>query len=152
MEVPNAVKIVEEFWSAVWKDRNPDAIDRFVVDDFVLTTGGVDVVSQGKFKEWVRRFLEKITDFRFEVVETFQNADGSRVAVARHGQEQRRTGYEGRPAADRVHGHGRLGRARRRETAAQLGRAQHVGIVSAVEQGVGHTDESLGRPGDSSTR
>lgn len=37
----NSIKIVEEFWAAVWKARNPDAIDRFVVDDFVLTTGGL---------------------------------------------------------------------------------------------------------------
>jgi hypothetical protein len=29
----------------VWKARNPAAIDDFVIDDFVLTTGGVDVVS-----------------------------------------------------------------------------------------------------------
>jgi hypothetical protein len=28
MERLNSVKIVEEFWSAVWKARNPDAIDR----------------------------------------------------------------------------------------------------------------------------
>src|SRR5262249_20654095 len=60
--------------------RDPEAIDRFVVDDFVLTTGGVDVVSRSKFKEWVRQFLEKVSDLEFEVVETFQNEDGSRVA------------------------------------------------------------------------
>jgi len=76
----NSVKIVEDFWAAVWKDRNPDAIDRFVVDDFVITTGGVDVVTRERFKEWAWQFLEKITDLEFEVVETFQNEDGSRVA------------------------------------------------------------------------
>jgi SnoaL-like domain len=74
------VEIVEEFWAAVWKGRNPEAIDRFVADDFVLTTGGIDIVSRAAFKEWVRQFLAKITDFEFEVVETFQNEDGSRVA------------------------------------------------------------------------
>jgi hypothetical protein len=46
----NSVRIVEEFWAAVWKARDPEAIDRFVVDDFILTTGGVDVVSRGRFK------------------------------------------------------------------------------------------------------
>jgi hypothetical protein len=76
----NSVEIVEEFWAAVWKARDPEAIDRFVVDDFVLTTGGVDVVSRDSFKEWVRQFLEKVADLEFEVVETFQNEDGSRVA------------------------------------------------------------------------
>ena len=76
----NSVKIVEDFWAAVWKARNPDAIDRFVDDDFVITTGGVDVVTRDGFKEWAWQFLEKITDLGFEVVETFQNEDGSRVA------------------------------------------------------------------------
>jgi hypothetical protein len=39
----NSVKIAEELGTAVWKARNPDAIDRLVVDDFVITTGGVDI-------------------------------------------------------------------------------------------------------------
>src|SRR5262245_20414678 len=80
MARPDSVRIVEEFWAAVWKARDPEAIARFVVDDFVLTTGGVDVVSKAKFKEWVGQFLERIADLEFEVVETFQNEDGSRVA------------------------------------------------------------------------
>jgi hypothetical protein len=42
---------VEEFGAAVWKAGDPDAIDGFVVDDFVITTGGVDVVSKDGFKE-----------------------------------------------------------------------------------------------------
>ncbi|MBV8139326.1 MAG: ester cyclase [Deltaproteobacteria bacterium] len=76
----NSVKIVAEFWECVWKARNPAAIDDFVVDDFVITTGGVDVVSRAKFKEWAAGFMAKITDLQFEVIETFQNEDGSRVA------------------------------------------------------------------------
>ena len=80
MSKMNSVKIVENFWAAVWKARNPDAIDRFVVDDFVITTGGVDVVTKDKFKVWAKQFLEKIADFKCEVIETFQNEDGSRVA------------------------------------------------------------------------
>ena len=47
----NSVKIVEEFWERVWKARNPAAIDDFVIEDFVITTGSVDVVSRTKFKE-----------------------------------------------------------------------------------------------------
>src|SRR6266852_2873912 len=76
----NSVKIVEEFWERVWKARNPAAIDNFVIDDFVITTGGVDVVSRTKFKEWAAAFMAKINDLQFEVIETFQNEDGSRVA------------------------------------------------------------------------
>lgn len=45
------VKIVGEFWTAEWTARDPVAIDRFVVDDYVTTTGGVDVVSKDSLKE-----------------------------------------------------------------------------------------------------
>jgi hypothetical protein len=80
MKPMNSVKIVEEFWTAVWQARNPGAIDNFVVDDFVITTGGIDIVSREKFKEWASAFMEKINDLRFEVLETFQKEDGTRVA------------------------------------------------------------------------
>lgn len=76
----NSIKIVEDFWEAVWKSRNPDAIADFVADDVILTTGGIDVVGKKSFVLWARQFLKRIDDFRFEVLETFQNADGSRVA------------------------------------------------------------------------
>jgi hypothetical protein len=42
----DSVSMVEDFWAAVWKARNPEAIDRFVVDDFIITTGGVDIVTK----------------------------------------------------------------------------------------------------------
>jgi hypothetical protein len=76
----NSIKIVEEFWERVWKARNPAAIDDFVIEDFVIATGGVDVVSRIKFKEWAAAFMAKINDLQFEVIETFQNQEGSRVA------------------------------------------------------------------------
>ena len=47
----NSVKIVEDFWAAVWQaPQDVDAIDRFVVDDFIITTGGVDIVSKDRLK------------------------------------------------------------------------------------------------------
>jgi steroid delta-isomerase-like uncharacterized protein len=76
----DSVRIVEEFWSAVWKARNPEAAAKFIVDDFVITTGGVEIRGKENFIAWVRNFLEKINDFQFEVIETFQNESGSRVA------------------------------------------------------------------------
>ena len=76
----NSVSIVERFWHHVWKDRRPEAIADFVVDDVVLTTGGVDIRGKDNFIAWARDFLGKINDFHFEVIETFQNQDGSRVA------------------------------------------------------------------------
>jgi hypothetical protein len=75
-----AVSIVEEFWAAVWKARNPDAIADFVTDDFVLVTGGKEIKTKDKFIAWARGFLEQISNFQFEVIETFQNESGTRVA------------------------------------------------------------------------
>jgi len=76
----NSVKIVEDFWAAVWKSGNPDAIADFVVEDAIITTGGVEIKGRDKFIAWAWNFLSKINDFGFEVIETFQNEDGSRVA------------------------------------------------------------------------
>jgi hypothetical protein len=80
MRQQSSVQIVEEFWAAVWQARDSNAVDRFVVDDFILTTGGIDVVSRESFKQWVRQFLERVNDLEFDILETFQNEDGSRVA------------------------------------------------------------------------
>jgi hypothetical protein len=76
----SSVKIVEDFWRAVWKSRNPDAIADFVVEEVIITTGGVEMTGRDRFVAWAWDFLSKINDFHFEVIETFQNEDGSRVA------------------------------------------------------------------------
>jgi hypothetical protein len=76
----NSVEIVENFWREVWQQQNPDAVDRLVSEDFVLTSGDHDVASRAAFKAWVRQFLARVHDFQFHIVETFQNEDGSRVA------------------------------------------------------------------------
>ncbi|HLK86669.1 MAG TPA: ester cyclase [Candidatus Binataceae bacterium] len=100
MKPIDSVEIVENFWAAVWKAQNPKAIDRFMVDDFVLTTGGVDVVSKEKFKQWASAFMARINDFQFEVLETFQNRDGSRVA-SRWRVSGKNNGLMGTPADQR---------------------------------------------------
>jgi SnoaL-like domain len=56
------------------------AVDKLIAEDFTITSGGVDIHSHAKFKKWVSAFLSSINDFRFEVIETFQNEDGSRIA------------------------------------------------------------------------
>jgi nuclear transport factor 2 (NTF2) superfamily protein len=83
MEVPmpvNSVEVVESFWHDVWNARNPEAVDDYVVEDFVITNAGERIEGRENFKAWIAAFLERIHDFRLEVVETFQNHDGSRVA------------------------------------------------------------------------
>lgn len=76
MTYANSVEIVDAFWES----RNPGAVDDFVVEDFVLTKACQPVVGRASFTEWVRAFLAHVDDCRFQVIGTFQNADGSRVA------------------------------------------------------------------------
>jgi hypothetical protein len=75
------IDAVHHFWAEVWQPpHNYDAIDDLVTEDFVLVTGGRRIESRAAFKEWAKGFGAAIHDFRFDVVETFQSQDGSRVA------------------------------------------------------------------------
>lgn len=76
----SSAEVVEAFWDEVWNAHNPEAVDDFVVEDFVLTNAGVRVEGRENFKAWVREFLGRVIDLRLEVIETFQNHEGSRVA------------------------------------------------------------------------
>ena len=95
MPALNAVEIVEAFWAAVWQSpQNPDAVDDFVSDDFIITSGGVDIVSRAAFKAWVIGFQQTISGLEFDIIESFQNADGSRVA-SRFSVHGRNNGFLG---------------------------------------------------------
>jgi hypothetical protein len=77
----SSVDLVHEFWEQVWQPpHNYDAIDDLTVEDFVLISGGTRIESREAFKQWARDFGSKIDDMRFDVVESFENHDGSRVA------------------------------------------------------------------------
>ena len=41
-----AIALVESFWEEVWAACNPSAVDRFVTEDFVITSAGVDVAGR----------------------------------------------------------------------------------------------------------
>jgi hypothetical protein len=77
----NSVDIVQNFWRRVWQSRNPDAVDELVAEDFGITSGGVEIKSREAFKKWVAAFLASIHDFKFDVVEIFQNETGDRVVT-----------------------------------------------------------------------
>jgi hypothetical protein len=48
MTTRDSVAIVENFWREVWQQpQNPDAIDKFVHEDFILTSGGTESRSRG---------------------------------------------------------------------------------------------------------
>src|SRR5580698_1063235 len=78
----DSVKLVENFWKAVWQaPDNVDAVDNYVAHDFVLTTGGRDIVGRDAFKQWIREFSAQIADLKFEIVNTFQSTDGGLVSA-----------------------------------------------------------------------
>ncbi|GII56776.1 hypothetical protein Pth03_51650 [Planotetraspora thailandica] len=75
------IDAVHNFWERVWQPpQDYDAIDDLVVEDFVLITGGQRIEGREAFKQWARGFGSSIRDLEFEVVESFENHDGSRVA------------------------------------------------------------------------
>ena len=92
-----SIALVESFWEEVWAAGNPAAIDRFVTDDFIITTAGADVAGRDDFKTWVADFQSKIADLKIETVETFANPDGSRVS-SRWRVTGRNNGMFGLPA------------------------------------------------------
>jgi steroid delta-isomerase-like uncharacterized protein len=74
-----STEIVSALWDEVWNANDPDAVDRFVVDDVVVVSGGREISGREDFKNWIRGFLEKVNDLHVDAIETFQNEDGSRV-------------------------------------------------------------------------
>ncbi|HGM5580154.1 TPA: ester cyclase [Pseudomonas putida] len=80
MSVEQSVEIVEAFWREVWQARNPAAASGRVAENFVITSGGLQIVGREAFIEWIAAFLQGIEAFQFRSIESFQNADGSRVA------------------------------------------------------------------------
>ena len=63
----------------MWNGHDPVAVDRYVVDDFVIVSGGETIAGRENFKRWIERFLATVDDLHLEVLESYQNADGSRV-------------------------------------------------------------------------
>lgn len=81
MQTRNSVEIVNSFWRDVWQSpQNPEAIHRYVSENFTMTSGGRGISGQENFKAWIKSFVAAVEGFTFHIVETFQNADGSRVA------------------------------------------------------------------------
>jgi SnoaL-like polyketide cyclase len=81
MEKRSAVDAVHNFWEQVWQSpQNFDAIDDLVVKDFVFISGGRRIEGREAFKKWVEDFSAAIGNLESEIVDSFENRDGSRVA------------------------------------------------------------------------
>ena len=81
MEKCSGIDAVHNFWEQVWQSPQIyDAIDDLVVEDFVFISGGRRIEGREAFKKWVEDFSAAIGNFDSEVVDSFENRDGSRVA------------------------------------------------------------------------
>lgn len=80
MSPQDSIDLVNRFWATVW---NPPydliAVNEWVATDFIITSAGQDIASRAAFKTWIAKFQSKIDDLRLTPLETFANADGSRV-------------------------------------------------------------------------
>ena len=74
-----ATDTVTAFWDEVWNAHDPEAVDRFVVDDVLVVSGGKEISGKENLKNWIAEFLDKINDLHVDALETFQSEDGSRV-------------------------------------------------------------------------
>lgn len=82
MEKRSGIDAVRNFWEQVWRSpQNYDAIDDLVVEDFVIISGGRRIEGREAFKTWAEGFSATIGNFDSEIVDAFENRDGSRVAA-----------------------------------------------------------------------
>ena len=71
---------VLHFWNNVWSyPYNLDLIDELMVEDFMITNGGVEIKGREQFKQWVAGFLKTINEANLENLEIFESKDGTQV-------------------------------------------------------------------------
>lgn len=77
----SSIDTARKFFKEVWQSPpNLEALDGLVVEDFVFITGGHAIEGREAFKKWAKGFIAAIGSLQLEVVESFENRDGSRVA------------------------------------------------------------------------
>ena len=119
----NSVEVVHAFWNEVW---NAHDLGRRQVRGRRLRhrDGGETISGRETFKEWIAGFLAKVDDLHLEVIESFQNDDGSQVA-SRWLLTGKNNGFLGtEPGQQAITMTGTaVWAVRRRQAADQLGRA-----------------------------
>ena len=82
MEKCSSIDAVHNFFKHAWQSPpNWDNIDDLLVEDFVFISGGRRIEGREAFKKWAEGFSAAIGNFDSEVVDSFENRDGSRVAA-----------------------------------------------------------------------
>ncbi len=73
-------QLASEFFNRVWTPPNDlDAIDELMTEDYVITSGGQDIIGREAFKAWVKEFQTHLLEARTENLEIFSNAADDRV-------------------------------------------------------------------------
>ena len=86
------------FFNRVWTPPNDlDAIDELMTEDYVITSGGQDIIGREAFKAWVKEFQTHLLEARTENLEIFSNAADDRV-VSRWVCSGKNNGILGLPA------------------------------------------------------
>ena len=78
----SSTDVARKFLEQVW--RSPPSFEDFddlVVEDFVFISAGRRIEGREEFKKWATGFIAAIGNMELEVVESFENRDGSRVAA-----------------------------------------------------------------------
>ncbi|AFM17016.1 SnoaL-like polyketide cyclase [Mycolicibacterium chubuense NBB4] len=75
----SSTKLVAAFWDDVWNAHAADAVGQFVADDIVAEAGGQEIAGISNVRDWVQQFLDHVNELHVDVLETFQNEDGTRV-------------------------------------------------------------------------
>lgn len=82
MNTHDSIDLVNGFWREVWQTQNNvDAADKFISENVIVITGGGEISGRESFKAWLREFQSQISELKFEIVNTFQSADGTQVSA-----------------------------------------------------------------------
>lgn len=74
-------ELARAFWEEVWNARQPDAVEQLMAQDAVIEAGGQEIAGIDSIKKWVKQFLDQVQNLRVEVLQNFQNEDGTRVTT-----------------------------------------------------------------------
>ncbi len=75
-----AEELALEFFARVWTPPHDlDAIDELMTEDYVITSGGQDIVGRQAFKAWIMEFQSHLLEAKTESMDVFANRADSRV-------------------------------------------------------------------------
>ena len=75
--------LVTQFFESVWHaPHDLDAIDRFMTEDYKITTAGSLISGRENFKNWVKGFQRLLLDAKTESIDLFYDPSKTKVISA----------------------------------------------------------------------